>query len=581
MIAEGHDVDNHSFDHASFGMNQNDDSDPWCAPPNRCVPWVTTAPEARSNLQRASQAIFDVTGYWPFSFRAPFFEWGGGSGILNGLDRILNMAFIDSGNDPDDFRHQATGTGRNTIANWITGRSDVQLEGGNILMHDCGGPRGETVASLRIFIPALKARGFQIVTVRELYMITGATPTILSGPNMWPRVNQNVLRTGMWEPFPADLWSAGWHNNREQWTCITPPWDRPANGSCPEPRPTSVTITFNSQGGSTVAPITGHTTGAAVPVNQRPANPTRDGHAFLGWFTAATGGELFDFSAPVRQNVTLFARWISTANSQEIIAEWIDWLPTMDNFGGSAIDTVSRVPLVATLTTGPQNADPQWAWIALSAHFASGHFNTLESVRITYTASAPVRLGIQSTTIVGTANAEYFVHLPSSQTPNTLVFRTSDFRAPEWMYTPDWGGIAGLPETLDLVPAAQRNSRIAFSHESYGNTANISVSSLMLVGVSGGSTSIAQQGRSAARVGSVRFAGIRNGQINLDLQAGNYTAQLFNPQGRMVGSSNINAINGVNASGIRTDNLGNGIFILQVKNAQGAQVLQHRLMLGR
>jgi len=67
----------------------------------------------------------------------------------------------------------------------------------------------------------------------------------------------------------------------------------------------------------------------------------------------------------------------------------------------------------------------------------------------------------------------------------------------------------------------------------------------------------------------------------LRLAQGNYTVQLFNVQGRVIGSSKISATDGVNMTGIRTDNLGRGIFVLQVKNAQGAQVLQHRLMLGR
>ena len=77
------------------------------------------------------------------------------------------------------------------------------------------------------------------------------------------------------------------------------------------------------------------------------------------------------------------------------------------------------------------------------------------------------------------------------------------------------------------------------------------------------------------------FTGIQNGQINLRLTSGNYTAQLYNVQGRMVGSADISAVNGVNATGLRTDHLARGVFILQVRNAQGAQVLRHRLVINR
>ena len=40
-----------------------------------------------------------------------------------------------------------------------------------------------------------------------------------------------------------------------------------------------------------------------------PAPPFRDGYVFAGWFTQATGGNLFDFSEPISGNITLHARW--------------------------------------------------------------------------------------------------------------------------------------------------------------------------------------------------------------------------------------------------------------------------------
>ena len=66
---------------------------------------------------------------------------------------------------------------------------------------------------------------------------------------------------------------------------------------------------------------------------------------------------------------------------------------------------------------------------------------------------------------------------------------------------------------------------------------------------------------------SFAFAGIKNGQINLRLTAGNYTAELYNLQGRLVGRANINATNGINATDLRTDNLSRGVFILNVKRS--------------
>jgi peptidoglycan/xylan/chitin deacetylase (PgdA/CDA1 family) len=233
MIAEGHDVDNHTFDHISMGGAQN-----YNGPP------ATTATAARANLMKASQAIFDVTGYWPFSFRAPFFEWGGGGNILNGLDSELNMVFVDAGLDPADFNKQAAG-GRNEIANFITSpifqgapvpeaQINEHLDGGIILLHDCGGPRPETVAATAIIIDRLQARGFYFVTVRELAMIKQTMPIQLTGSQMWPRPNQWIPHRQAWDPQPPALWEEGWWNDWAQWSCPTPPWLR-GDGDCDDP----------------------------------------------------------------------------------------------------------------------------------------------------------------------------------------------------------------------------------------------------------------------------------------------------------------------------------------------------------
>ncbi|MDR0304357.1 MAG: T9SS type A sorting domain-containing protein [Chitinispirillales bacterium] len=74
------------------------------------------------------------------------------------------------------------------------------------------------------------------------------------------------------------------------------------------------------------------------------------------------------------------------------------------------------------------------------------------------------------------------------------------------------------------------------------------------------------------------FAGIRNGQIALNLRKGNYTAELYNLQGRLISSVKFDAMDGVNVTGLRTNNLAKGLLILNVKQA-GASVLQHKIMI--
>lgn len=74
----------------------------------------------------------------------------------------------------------------------------------------------------------------------------------------------------------------------------------------PAPPPSSVTISFNAEGGSAVASIT-------VPVGTSIEEPptTRTGYTFQGWFTAATGGTpiVFPYVAPA--SLTLYAQWVA------------------------------------------------------------------------------------------------------------------------------------------------------------------------------------------------------------------------------------------------------------------------------
>lgn len=47
---------------------------------------------------------------------------------------------------------------------------------------------------------------------------------------------------------------------------------------------------------------------AGEPVSQ-PANPTRSGYTFTGWYTQAAGGALFRFDEAVTEDITLYAHW--------------------------------------------------------------------------------------------------------------------------------------------------------------------------------------------------------------------------------------------------------------------------------
>jgi len=81
-----------------------------------------------------------------------------------------------------------------------------------------------------------------------------------------------------------------------------------------------------------------------------------------------------------------------------------------------------------------------------------------------------------------------------------------------------------------------------------------------------------------AKQNSLAFAGIINHEINLSLKTGFYTLEMYNLQGRLVSSVELNAKDGINATGLKVTNLSKGMFVLNVKQA-GISVLQQKIMM--
>lgn len=137
MLAEGHEPANHTWDHANVSAGGS---------------------AAASSIRATNAAIERAVGYRPCTFRAPY---GAHSPTLISAVRAMGMSTIQWDVDTQD---------------WMTPGADViatriirgARNGSIILMHDGGGPRGQTVAALPRVIDALRARGFRFVTVAEL-----------------------------------------------------------------------------------------------------------------------------------------------------------------------------------------------------------------------------------------------------------------------------------------------------------------------------------------------------------------------------------------------------------------------------
>jgi len=84
-----------------------------------------------------------------------------------------------------------------------------------------------------------------------------------------------------------------------------------------------VTVTFNSDGGNTISPITVDW-GSTV---SEPTKPTKSGFTFLGWYTGTTQ---FSFNSPIKSSVTLNATWQAVSSDKTV------YLITFDANGGTA-----------------------------------------------------------------------------------------------------------------------------------------------------------------------------------------------------------------------------------------------------
>ncbi|RHR11174.1 hypothetical protein DWX58_01590 [Pseudoflavonifractor sp. AF19-9AC] len=109
------------------------------------------------------------------------------------------------------------------------------------------------------------------------------------------------------------------------------------------------TVTFNSNGGSAVASqtVTYNT------VATEPAAPTRSGYTFDGWYSDEGLTTVYDFSAPVTSDITLYAKWtyIGGGSSSGGSGSSGNKTETVTNPDGSTTTTVTKPDGTVTETT--------------------------------------------------------------------------------------------------------------------------------------------------------------------------------------------------------------------------------------
>ncbi len=100
------------------------------------------------------------------------------------------------------------------------------------------------------------------------------------------------------------------------------------------------TITFESNGGSAVTAITA-AAGASVTA---PADPTRSGYTFMGWYSDSALTTAYTFTTMPSENITVYAKWEIIVNNQTI---------SFEENGGSVVADITQA--IGSAVTAPAN----------------------------------------------------------------------------------------------------------------------------------------------------------------------------------------------------------------------------------
>jgi peptidoglycan/xylan/chitin deacetylase (PgdA/CDA1 family) len=132
IIAHGHEIGNHSYRHETL--------------------------PSRSSMEATNHLIENATGFEPCHFRPPGGAYN--SGTISSA-RSLGMGTVNWSIDTRDWDGPPSA---GTILSRATGGGPGTI----VLMHDGGGPRGNTVAALPGIIDSYRKRGYKMVTLTEL-----------------------------------------------------------------------------------------------------------------------------------------------------------------------------------------------------------------------------------------------------------------------------------------------------------------------------------------------------------------------------------------------------------------------------
>lgn len=186
------------------------------------------------------------------------------------------------------------------------------------------------------------------------------------------------------DPTRAGFLFDGWYKGDSKYDFSTPvnaDTTLTAHWKADTTEPKFFTVSFEPGNGQ---PNWGDCIGAGLTV-PKPADPTRDGYTFDGWYTTKSGGSKYDFSTPVTADLNLYAHWTAVAPKTFTVS--------FDTAGGSKVASQK----VRDGAKASRPADPTRSGYSFDGWYKGGSkydFSTPVTADMTLTAhwkAAPVR----------------------------------------------------------------------------------------------------------------------------------------------------------------------------------------------
>ena len=109
------------------------------------------------------------------------------------------------------------------------------------------------------------------------------------------------------------------------------------------------TVTFDTQGGSDIpAQYVSPNTSA-----RNPDSPTKDGFHFLGWYTAAEGGDEWHWNDPVTGNITVYAHWEADGETGATASLEFEYDSSLGGYVVTGVGQESDLRIPATYQDSP------------------------------------------------------------------------------------------------------------------------------------------------------------------------------------------------------------------------------------